>query len=304
MVGRIYRLFLIAGLSCAGIAQLLNTKRRLAELGRPWTGHRVRQVLTSKKYVGVNVFGKIRRRLDKPPQRQQSAAWLRVPGAFAPLVAPEMFRAAQAQMRHPKLHATDEQLLAGPADLLAREGRLSAGLINRAEVTQCVSVYQRRFGTLMDTYDRVGYRPSGRQVAAARVIRARLPHLDRHFEPDLSDDELLTRLADLLARTEGLSVQAINAAPDLPNGTKYSSRFGGMRRAYALVGFTPTGAQAHVLALCGGQSITAEAAAALAQAVRRGGGPAGFPATARPCRMEACPTNAAMHVRPSRPAIF
>ncbi len=54
-----------------------------------------------------------------------------------------------------------------------------------------------------------------------------------------SDEELLTRLRDLLAHEGMLSGILINVAEDMPSVACYRSRFGSLVRAYALIGYTP-----------------------------------------------------------------
>jgi DNA invertase Pin-like site-specific DNA recombinase len=55
----------------------------------------------------------------------------------------------------------------------------------------------------------------------------------------LSDDEMLEALRRLLSRHGYLSGILIDEAEDMPSSGAYQSRFGGLLRAYQLVGFTP-----------------------------------------------------------------
>ena len=55
-----------------------------------------------------------------------------------------------------------------------------------------------------------------------------------------TDDELLQHLRDLLAHHGMLSGIIINEAPDMPSTATYANRFQSLRRAYELVGYTPT----------------------------------------------------------------
>lgn len=50
---------------------------------------------------------------------------------------------------------------------------------------------------------------------------------------------MLERLRNLLARIGELSGILIDEAEDMPSSTVYQSRFGGLTRAYALIGYTP-----------------------------------------------------------------
>jgi hypothetical protein len=55
-----------------------------------------------------------------------------------------------------------------------------------------------------------------------------------------TDQELLDLLRDLLKRAGTLSGLIIDEQDDIPSSAAYSQRFGGLLRAYALVGFSPT----------------------------------------------------------------
>lgn len=54
-----------------------------------------------------------------------------------------------------------------------------------------------------------------------------------------SNDELLSKLKDLRDRKGYLSAMFIDEAQDMPSSSVYSGRFGGLIRAYKLVGFYP-----------------------------------------------------------------
>ncbi len=56
---------------------------------------------------------------------------------------------------------------------------------------------------------------------------------------NLSDEELLLRLRSLLARMGELSGILIDESEDTPSSAVYQRRFGGLARAYALIGYTP-----------------------------------------------------------------
>ena len=66
---------------------------------------------------------------------------------------------------------------------------------------------------------------------AVGIIESRHTHL--------TDEQLLERLRNLLTRIGELSGILIDEAEDMPSSTVYQSRFGGLTRAYALIGYTP-----------------------------------------------------------------
>lgn len=69
-------------------------------------------------------------------------------------------------------------------------------------------------------------------TAASALLESRHRHL--------SDEELLTRLRELYEREGTLSGILIYEAEDMPSPACYRSRFGGLMRAYGLVGYTPS----------------------------------------------------------------
>jgi DNA invertase Pin-like site-specific DNA recombinase len=73
---------------------------------------------------------------------------------------------------------------------------------------------------------------SAEQFAEAlAIVRSRDAHL--------TNEQLLERLRILLSKIGSLSGIVIDEADDMPSSTTYASRFGGLSRAYALIGYTP-----------------------------------------------------------------
>jgi len=66
---------------------------------------------------------------------------------------------------------------------------------------------------------------------ALAIIESRHTHL--------TDEQLLERLRSLLARIGEVSGVTIDEAEDMPSSAVYQRRFGGLARAYAMIGYTP-----------------------------------------------------------------
>jgi DNA invertase Pin-like site-specific DNA recombinase len=248
-VRRIYRLFVIAGLSRAAVARTLNSEGIAAEGGAAWTAKRVEQVLANEKYAGVLVFGKTRCHLRHQRTRQPRTSWSRSEGALAPLVSRAMFESARRNMARRFTVLPEAGMLAGLETLLARHGRITADLIRAAEGLPCPEAYRRRFGGLVAAYARVGYTPSGRALRASQVSRRGSPCGRRNRPDQLSDEELLARLRALLEERGALTEQIIRDAPGTPGSQVYRRAFGSMTRAYELVGYAPTEKQRRAAAL-------------------------------------------------------
>jgi hypothetical protein len=190
-----------------------------------------------------------------------------VPDAFEAIVPSELFKIANANIRRHRPSATDEELLDGLRALTTAGIPLSTQAIRDAPAAYCPAVYQRRFGSLSRAYELVGYELTNKQRLAANRARGRTPPVSRYQQPEMSEQEMLARLAALLTSEGRLTVRLINDAPGVPSAHKYRQQFGGMRRAYALVGYEATGLQARALDAVGGQTITREAATTLARKV-------------------------------------
>lgn len=167
----------------ADVARELNTRGLTFRDGRPWNYASVYRLLTNPKYVGCNVWRRTEQRVCTSPRRLPPQDWIVVPGAFAPIVDQETFDHVQAAHRRRNRKISDKKLLNKLKRLLAANGRLTGVLINQSRSTPHTSSYIRRFGSLMETYNRIGYRPPARTMAiaerAARTWRFRSKLLER-----------------------------------------------------------------------------------------------------------------------------
>jgi DNA invertase Pin-like site-specific DNA recombinase len=223
-VRRIYRLRLERKQSLAAIARTLNAEGVMNEQGRPWKGGTVKTVLTNEKYVGNNVFGRLKGRLGETRRPTPPETWVRCQDAFPALVDRKLFRKAVKAAATPLVAWSEEQLLQALRDLWARAGFLSIRLMEQSPDTPCINSYYKRFGTLSEAYRLIGY---DRRTA----LRERHRHL--------SDDEMLGRLAELLAERGRLSPHTINADYRLPPAATYVERFGDLFEAFRLIGYFP-----------------------------------------------------------------
>lgn len=173
VVRRMYRLFVVDGLSESEIATAINEEGRSNELGEPWNRWTVHQVLTNEKYVGNNVYNrrstKLRtRRIVNPPE-----AWVRAEGVFGSIVERAYFDAAQRIVADRARHLTSDEMLDRLRYLFKRNGWLSRQAIDESENIPSSSSYRGRFGTLLRAYQLIGYVPRRdyRYVEANRALR-------------------------------------------------------------------------------------------------------------------------------------
>ena len=177
IVREIYDLFTHDRKSERSIAESLNSRGLLTELGRPWTRGVIHQILTNPKYVGDNVYNRRsfklkKRRVSNPPEM-----WIRREGAFESIVSRETFSAARAIILARHQHYTDEQLLELLRRLLLRYGKLSGILIDETDDMPSSSLYRQRFQTLIRAYSLIGYTPNRDYdyIKINRDIRERQP---------------------------------------------------------------------------------------------------------------------------------
>ena len=178
-VRRIYSAFVDEGQREYDIAEDLNERGIVTDLGRPWTSGTVRQVLSNEKYIGNNVFNRHsfklkRRHVANPPE-----TWIRKDGAFEGIVNPATFERAQAVFQERALRFTDEELLERLRALHQRHGRVSGILIDEDDGMPGSSAYQSRFGGLLRAYQLIGYTPDidYSYIEINRRLRERHPEI-------------------------------------------------------------------------------------------------------------------------------
>lgn len=149
----------IAGAGESDIAAQLNTKGVKNHFGRPWSRGTVREVLTNEKYIGNNLFNRTSGKMKSQAKPNPESQWVRKEHAFEPIVNPERFYTVQGIYRERNKKTSDEELLQALRDLYARQGRLSALIIDEADCLPPSSLFRTRFGGLLRAYRLIGYTP-------------------------------------------------------------------------------------------------------------------------------------------------
>jgi DNA invertase Pin-like site-specific DNA recombinase len=175
----IYDAFVAQTKSEAEIADLLNGKAIVTDLGRTWTRATVHQILINEKYIGNNVWNRCScklkgRRICNPRER-----WIRHDQAFDPIVDEQTFGAAQAIISERCRHYSDEELLDVLRGLLEQHGYLSGIVIDELEFGPSSSAYRTRFGSLIRAYELIGFTPDRdyRYVEINRALRRMYPEV-------------------------------------------------------------------------------------------------------------------------------
>jgi DNA invertase Pin-like site-specific DNA recombinase len=164
----------IAGTAETEIATQLNAKGLKNHFDRPWSRGTVCEVLTNEKYVGNNVFNRTSGKMKSKAKPNPESEWVRRDRAFEPVVDVQRFYTVQGIYRERSKTTTDEELLQGLRDLYARQGRLSALIIDEADSLPPSSLIRTRFGGLLRAYRMIGYTPERdyRYVAINQRLRA------------------------------------------------------------------------------------------------------------------------------------
>jgi DNA invertase Pin-like site-specific DNA recombinase len=160
VVQEVYRLFVENGVQESEIAQRLNDRGITTDLGRRWTRGTVHQLLINEKYIGNNVWGRTSFKLKEARVDNDPAQWIRLDGAFAPIVEPALFARAQVLIESRSVRLSDEQMLQRLKNILDRKGQLSGLIIDETEDCPSSSSFRTRFGSLLRAYSLVGFCPT------------------------------------------------------------------------------------------------------------------------------------------------
>ena len=157
IVRAIYRMFVFEGRTVYWIANDLNRRGVPYTVGERWNYTAVYNILTHPKYIGCHVFGRSTQRLYTPSVRQPESNWTVTPGAFDAIVDEDTFSLAQRRIKARVVNRSNERLLEDLRQLLAKEGKLTLGVIQNSPNVASPSTYRDRFGSLREAYQRIGY---------------------------------------------------------------------------------------------------------------------------------------------------
>lgn len=218
-VRRIFHLFSNLSRGHEEIARVLKAEGRPHPRNGPWTGARVRSVLTREAYCGRLFYGKTYQYLRANQTKMPRQSWVRLPD-MEPIISPRLFTRARAILDNRPVSLSDDELLARLAACLEKHGRLSQRIIRDCDELPHSSTVISRFGSLRAAYERIGY----------DLDAVRRSHQKR------SDAYIFVRLREIHAKHGYITARLVSAETDLPNASTFINRFGGITRAYALAG--------------------------------------------------------------------
>lgn len=159
VVQEVYRRFTEEGQTERELAELLNGRGLITDLGRPWSRGTVHQLLINEKYVGDNVWARTSFKLKREHVQNAKDNWIRAEGAFTPIVDRVTFAAARAIIEARSERLSDSAMLDLLSAVFAGNGLLTGLIIDEAEGTPSSSAYRTRFGSLLRAYELVGFAP-------------------------------------------------------------------------------------------------------------------------------------------------
>jgi DNA invertase Pin-like site-specific DNA recombinase len=154
----IFRLFTVEKLGVTAIAKDLNRRGIPSPKNRQWTHSVVTTILSHPRYVGCNVFNQTTSRLGGPWVARPRTEWVIIPGAYTGIVDPKTFALAQEMLGDLTVRKTDEEVLRELRCLLDSKGKLTPKIINDSLGIACSRTLWRRFGSLRQAYELIGYK--------------------------------------------------------------------------------------------------------------------------------------------------
>lgn len=212
VVREIFEWFVNERLSEDKIAARLNEKGIPTTAGGRWRHKAIRDMLLNPKYAGDSVFSRSTSKLGSLPRPTPRDTWIYVPDQFEPVISRDLWKRAQEVFALRAGDRRDNIMLDRLRALLAKRGMLSAALIDAEVDMQKAQTYRARFGSLLEAYRRIGWKPR-RQFRSLGMNSVRV-RWQRQLEEDITNK--LSEIGGTFSRhekqplwnVEGLSVYA------------------------------------------------------------------------------------------------
>jgi DNA invertase Pin-like site-specific DNA recombinase len=207
------------------IANELNAKGIRNACGKPWSMLTVSNMLKNEIYLGNIIYNRRSQKLGEKQVANPRDMWIRCNNALKPIISPKLFAKAQTVLVELERGRTssDKELLDDLAALLRKRGHLSMKIMQSARGLPHWSVYARRFGSVMNAYKRIGFKPKNRysfaEIAASidTTIREVASHIITAMDKRRTSVTFLPELY-LLTINRGLTV-GMAVARSVANGT-------------------------------------------------------------------------------------
>jgi hypothetical protein len=121
----------------------------------------ISNMLKNEIYLGNVIYNRRSQKLGEKQVANPRGMWIRCDHTFKPIIPPKLF--ARAQKVRVELEcgrtSSDKELLDDLAALLRKKGHLSMKIMQSARELPHWTVYAKRFGSIMNAYKRVGFKP-------------------------------------------------------------------------------------------------------------------------------------------------
>lgn len=159
LVRKMFEWYATRGTTATDVARRLNDFGICNGAGRPWLPRNILQILRNEKYIGTNVYSRTSSKLDARWEQVPEAEWIRVAGAFEPVVGTQLFGAVQRKLaRRRQTHSRDE-IVSGLRKVIEKAGKLNQATLRRSRSAPSVERVMREFGSMYEAYEAVGYAP-------------------------------------------------------------------------------------------------------------------------------------------------
>jgi DNA invertase Pin-like site-specific DNA recombinase len=163
-VRRIFRMFADEGRSVREIVKTFAVEAVPAPRREQWHVSTVRKILGNERYVGNFVWGRRAQKLGGPVAWNPPEEWIRIDDCFPAIVDANQFARARSRVRgRGMVGLSDDEMIELLRQLLARNGYLSADLIEKCKDAPCFSTYYARFGSMARICELVGCQPLTRR---------------------------------------------------------------------------------------------------------------------------------------------
>jgi DNA invertase Pin-like site-specific DNA recombinase len=191
IVRKIFRMYNEQGFSPTRIAQILNKQGYRTERGNSWGDDGVRGLLRCERFIGNLIYNISSYRLGQKRILNRKEQWVRIKGAIKPIIKTNDFAIAQKKLDTGR-EIDDRDLLNHLTAVWCVTGHLSCVTMSRVPHTPAPNTYTRRFGSLENAFDILGYRRT--HTYRYKDISNHLCRIDR---------ELICNLTSIVPRQGG-----------------------------------------------------------------------------------------------------
>ncbi|MBM4018929.1 MAG: recombinase family protein [Planctomycetes bacterium] len=151
-VQEIFILFAEKGFDERQIAGQLNSRGVPSPGGVRWGEGSIRHILTNQQYAGCVVYNKTTKRLKTKARRNPHQDWIVTPGAYEPVVPPELFEQAQGILDGRKRRYDRDEMLANLRDLYEKYHVITSRLVRFEKKCPAPEFYASKFNGLTGAF--------------------------------------------------------------------------------------------------------------------------------------------------------